>query len=52
VIANKMRGQVDKFLSNFGMSPSSRGRVSQSNHLQRDLFDDEDGKRAGGFGEI
>jgi P27 family predicted phage terminase small subunit len=52
VIANKMRGQVDKFLSNFGMSPSSRGRVSPSNHLQRDLFDDGEGKTAGGFGAI
>jgi P27 family predicted phage terminase small subunit len=52
VIANKMRGQVDKFLSNFGMSPSSRGRVSPSNYLQRDLFDDVEGKTAGGFGAI
>jgi P27 family predicted phage terminase small subunit len=53
VIANKMRGQVDKFLSNFGMSPSSRGRVSPSNHLQRDLFNDEEGgASAGGFGAI
>lgn len=53
VIANKARQQVDRFLSNFGMSPSSRGRVNPSNHLQRDLFDDgEQGEGAGGFGAI
>jgi P27 family predicted phage terminase small subunit len=45
VIANKARNQVDKFLSAFGMSPSSRGRVNPSNHLQRSLFPEagEDG---------
>lgn len=53
VIANKARQQVDRFLSNFGMSPSSRGRVNPSNLLQRDLFTDEEGgQRAGSFGEI
>lgn len=54
VIANKARTQVDRFLSNFGMSPSSRGRVNPSNHLQRGLFDDgdEDGDGSGGFGGI
>lgn len=53
VIANKMRGQVDKFLSNFGMSPSSRGRVNPSNLLQRSLFgDDDEGSGAGGFDGI
>lgn len=52
VIANKMRGQVDKFLSNFGMSPSSRGRVNPSNHLQRNLFGEEGEGEGGSFGEI
>lgn len=55
VIANKARNQVDKFLSNFGMSPSSRGRVNPSNHLQRSLFgdgDDDDLPGDGGFGSI
>ncbi|MFA5824802.1 MAG: phage terminase small subunit P27 family [Gallionellaceae bacterium] len=53
VIANKARQQVDRFLANFGMSPSSRGRVNPSNHLQRSLFDDEEGgESAGGFGAI
>ena len=53
VIANKARNQVDKFLSNFGMSPSSRGRVNPSNHLQRSLFgEDDDESPTGGFGGI
>lgn len=49
VIANKARVQVDRFLANFGMSPSSRGRVNPSNHLQRSLFGDE-GEREGDQG--
>ncbi|HEY9211080.1 MAG TPA: phage terminase small subunit P27 family [Methylotenera sp.] len=53
VIANKARHNVDKFLSNFGMSPSSRSRVTPSNHLQQNLFgDDEPGKKSDDFGEI
>jgi len=53
VIANKARHQVDKFLANFGMSPASRGRVNQSNHLQRDMFGDNDeGESAGGFSSL
>lgn len=51
VIANKARIQVDRFLANFGMSPSARGRVTPSNHLQRDLFEDEEGGDKG-FGGI
>lgn len=54
VIANKAADQVDKFLANFGMSPSARGRVNPSNLLQRALpgmGDDEgggdDGRPAG-----
>lgn len=53
VIANKARQQVDRFLANFGMSPSARGRVTPSNHLQRGLFDDEnEGDGEKGFGGI
>lgn len=53
VIANKARQQVARFLSEFGMSPSSRGRVTPSNHLQRGLFDDEDDRGGDkGFGGI
>lgn len=53
VVANKARGQVEKFLANFGMSPSSRARVTLSNHLQASLFDDnDDGESDAGFGGI
>lgn len=52
VIANKARVQVDRFLANFGLSPSSRGRVNPSNHLQRSLFENEEQESAGGFGGI
>lgn len=53
VIANKARAQVDRFLSNFGMSPSSRGRVNPSNYLQRSLFDEGvDGQPSSGFGDL
>lgn len=53
VIANKARVQVDRFLANFGMSPSARGRVTPSNHLQRSLFGDEgEGESEKGFGSI
>lgn len=50
VIANKAMEQVNKFLADFGMSPSARGRVNPSNLLQRQLpgmGDDEDEKPAG-----
>lgn len=52
IIANKARNQVDKFLSSFGMSPSSRGRVNQSNHLQRTLFDQDEENKETDFGTI
>ena len=53
VIANKARNQVDKFLQNFGMSPSARSRVTPSNHLQSSLFDEgEDEGANSGFGGI
>jgi P27 family predicted phage terminase small subunit len=53
VIANKARHNVDKFLSNFGMSPSSRSRVTPSNHLQQSLFDEEaPGKKTAGFDDL
>lgn len=53
VIANKARHNVDKFLSNFGMSPSSRSRVTPSNHLQQGLFDDDmPGKKTAGFDDL
>lgn len=51
VIANKARQQVARFMAEFGMSPSSRGRVTPSNHLQRDLFDEEQGE-GNSFGAI
>lgn len=53
IIANKARHNVDKFLGNFGMSPSSRTRVTPSNHLQQALFpEDESGKAVGDFSAI
>lgn len=54
VMANRAREQVDKFQANFGMSPSSRGRVNPSNFLQGNLFGEgeEDSNSAGGFGAI
>lgn len=44
VAANKAADQVDKFLASFGMSPSSRSRVSLSNNRQTSLFDDDGSK--------
>lgn len=38
VAANKASDQVDKFLQSFGLSPSSRARVSVSNNRQAELF--------------
>lgn len=52
VIANKARHNVDKFLGNFGMSPSARSRVTPSNHLQASLFDDDTPDDNQGFGGI
>ena len=52
VIANKARHNVDKFLSNFGMSPSARSRVTPSNHLQQPLFPDNAGEPEQGFSAI
>jgi P27 family predicted phage terminase small subunit len=52
VIANKAMEQVNKYLADFGLSPSSRGRVSPSNHLQRSLpgMGEDDAPR--GFGAL
>lgn len=50
VMANKHGDQVDKFLASFGMSPSSRGRVSPSNNRQGEL--PLDGDQEGGFGAV
>ena len=53
VIANKARHNVDKFLSNFGMSPSARRSVTPSNHLQQTLgFEDTGSSPDKGFGGI
>ena len=52
VIANKARHNVDKFLSNFGMSPSARSRVTPSNHLQQPLFPEAGSDDEKGFGGI
>jgi len=41
VARNKHADKVDKFQASFGMSPSSRGRVSPSNR-QGDLFNPQD----------
>ncbi len=51
VIANKAMEQVNKYLADFGLSPSARARVTPSNHLQRDFGDDPGGKDAG-FGAL
>lgn len=53
IVANKARNQVDKFLQNFGMSPSARARVTPSNLLQASLFgEDEEEGDSSGFGGI
>lgn len=53
VIANKARSNVDRYLTNFGMSPSARTRVTPSNHLQVGLFDRDDGESEGsGFSNL
>lgn len=53
VMANRARYVLDRMLANFGMSPSSRGRVNPSNRLQRSLFDDGGvGDSPTGFGAI
>lgn len=53
VVANKARHQVDKFLANFGMSPSARARVTLSNHLQASLFGERDSDDNGSdFGNL
>jgi P27 family predicted phage terminase small subunit len=53
VMANRAREQVDKFQANFGLSPSSRGRVNPSNFLQASLFNEEgEGESKGGFGSL
>lgn len=50
VIANKAMEQVNKYLADFGLSPSSRGRVAPSQNLQRQLFDDDE--KPQGFGAL
>jgi P27 family predicted phage terminase small subunit len=52
VIANKAMDQTNKFLADFGLSPSSRGRVNPSNHLQRQLFGDEGDSPRSGFNSL
>ena len=58
VIANKAMEQVNKFLADFGMSPSARGRVNPSNLLQRSLpgmgddGDGDGGQAPAGFGAL
>ncbi|HSH72356.1 MAG TPA: phage terminase small subunit P27 family [Methylophilaceae bacterium] len=47
-MANRSRYVMDRMLANFGMSPSSRGRVNQSNHLQKPLFDEDEGRGSSG----
>jgi len=49
VARNKLVSEVDKLLASFGMSPSSRGRVSPSSN-QLSLFGDQQAK--GGFHEF
>jgi P27 family predicted phage terminase small subunit len=41
VAANRASEQVDKYLASFGLSPSSRGRVSISDNRQASLFGDK-----------
>lgn len=52
VMANRSRYVLDRMLGNFGLSPSSRGKVNPSNRLQKSLFDDEDGSPGASFGHI
>jgi P27 family predicted phage terminase small subunit len=49
VARNRHAAGVDRFLSGFGLSPSSRGRVSPGT-LQGDLFDDK--AREGGWNNL
>ena len=51
VAARQAALYVDKFLSSFGLSPSSRGRVSPSNNRQGTLPLDGGGP-SGGFGDL
>jgi P27 family predicted phage terminase small subunit len=51
-IGKSNRQLLDRMLANFGMSPAARGRVSPSNRLQHDLFDDEPSGKASGFGGL
>lgn len=51
VAARQAALYVDKFLSSFGLSPSSRGRVSPSNNRQGTLPLDGGGP-TGGFGDL
>ena len=50
VIANKAMEQVNRYLADFGLSPSSRGRVAPSQNVQRQLFDDD--QQPHGFGAL
>lgn len=44
IISKNLTYMLDRLLANFGLSPSARGRVNPSNHLQKSLFDDDPGK--------
>lgn len=50
VIANKAMEQVNKYLANFGLDPSARGKVNTSQLRQMPLFGDED--QPTGFGAL
>ena len=53
VVANKAMEQVNRYMANFGLDPSSRGRVNPSSLRQRTLFDDDSGAgQAAGFGDL
>ena len=53
VIANKAMEQVNKYLADFGLSPTNRGRAAISNLRQGLLFDDGgDEHKPQGFGAI
>ena len=44
VVSNRASQQVDQFLQSFGLSPSSRARVTVSENRQRSLFPEAGGE--------
>lgn len=54
VIANKAMQQVQQYLADFGMSPSTRSKVAPSSVRQRALFeeDEEQDGEQGGYGSL